>query len=276
MEIKSLQSISLEEIIECFLHSFADYFFPMPGDLSYWENRFRCARVDYSMSFGAFDNGKMIGFIINGVDYVNGRKTAFNTGTGVIPAYRGQKIVDSIYEFAIKKFALVGIHRCTLEVIQSNHRALRVYERIGFSIKREFNCFKGEINITDESVRFQEIKFEEIKLTELNSNLDLYSWDHLNQAVEIGNDSFRNFMVFSGVTKIGFFIINLKLGQLSQFEIFDERDANNWQLLFNGIAILSPSVKINNVDSRRHELIWFLNKVGLENHIDQYEMEMNI
>jgi len=276
MEIKNLQSISFKEIIHCFSISFADYFVAINDDLLYWENRFRCARVDYALSYGAFENGKMIGFIINGIDYLNGHKTAFNTGTGVIPEYRGQNIVDRLYDFAMEKFRLKGITKCTLEVIQANHRAIRVYERIGFNIKREFNCFKGEIKTTGDAVRFQEIKFEEIKKTTPNTNLKYYSWDHQNQAIDIGKETFRCFLVYSGVIKIGYFIINLKIGQLAQFEIFDEKNKENWQLLFNGISILSSSININNVDSRRHDLVWFLNRMSLENHIDQYEMEMII
>ena len=101
MQIKSLQHISLEQIVECLLIAFEGYFVHMPTELSYWDNRFRAARVDYGLSFGVFDDDRLVAFIIQGIDIHNGEMTAFNTGTGVVPEYRGLQLVDKIYAHAI-------------------------------------------------------------------------------------------------------------------------------------------------------------------------------
>jgi ribosomal protein S18 acetylase RimI-like enzyme len=107
--------------------AFDGYFVKMPDSLDYWATRFKQARVNYHYSFGVFDASRLVAFIIQGMDIHDGQLTAFNTGTGVLPAYRGQKLVDRLYDHAIPRLKERGIQKCQLEVIQENERAIRVY-----------------------------------------------------------------------------------------------------------------------------------------------------
>ena len=68
MKIKSLAHLPLAEVIDCFLEAFKGYFVEMPSDLDYWDFRFRGARVDWNLSFGMFDEEKLVGFFIIGID----------------------------------------------------------------------------------------------------------------------------------------------------------------------------------------------------------------
>ena len=88
MKIVTLSEINIHEIVDCLIESFQNYFVPMPADISYWENRFNNARVNWDLSAGVVDEDKLVAFIIHAVDSDAGMVTAFNTGTGVIPDYR--------------------------------------------------------------------------------------------------------------------------------------------------------------------------------------------
>ena len=223
-----------------------------------------------------FDHGKLVGFIINGIDRLNGELVAFNTGTGVIKEYRGNQIVDKLYSFAIPELKINGINKCSLEVIQKNDKAIRVYERIGFKKSRALKCFKGELKFKPEKVKIQEIKYEEIEKRQ-NINHKLYTWDNSNEAIKISKEVYKNYKV--GVKEsndVGFFIINSISGYLPQFEITAQLEKKNWKKLFSGIQSVSKYLKINNVDIQREELIEEILRLGLENYIDQYEMEMSI
>ena len=72
--------------------------------------------------------------------------------------------------------------------------------------------------------------------------------------------------------ELGYFIINSANGYVAQLEA--ENDA--YPNLLDGIRQLCSEIKINNVDPGRRSLIQALESSGLENHIDQYEMEMYI
>ena len=274
MEIKNLSGTPLNVIIDCLLAAFADYFVKMPADLPYWENRFKGARVDLGLSYGLFDGGKLAGFIIHGIDRLNGRWTAFNTGTGVIPGYRGQRVVDQLYAQALPELKVRGIQKCALEVIQKNEKAIRVYERIGFRIERGLKCFKGDLP-PSANVDITEVDFNEIARAE-HPNRRFYAWDNTDEAVCAAGEIYRSFLVAHEGREIGFFVINPRIGYVPQVELLPGVSADHWLNLLGGVAQVSSGIRINNVDESRHGLIEALGKAGLENHIDQYEMGLAV
>ncbi|MGB0864162.1 MAG: GNAT family N-acetyltransferase [Saprospiraceae bacterium] len=271
MKVNNLAHLELSEIVDCMLTAFEGYFVPMPSDLNYWKNRYRSARVDFSLSYGMFDEGKLVGFIINGVDWKDGHLTAFNTGTGVIPSHRGLKIVDQLYEFAIPEMKQKGVTKCALEVIKDNHRAIRVYERIGFSIKKDLRCFRGDWNISGENTNIKQVNFDEI-ITKNADFQQFYSWDNINEAIAINPAIFEHFFIKNNKNELlGYCSLQPKTGSITQVEIFGS-DAKNWQILFKAIQKIAPTVRLINIDGARKVFISELLKSGLENHIDQFEM----
>ncbi|MFA6056947.1 MAG: GNAT family N-acetyltransferase [Taibaiella sp.] len=273
MEIKNLKDTPFGDIVQAIGESFADYFVPLPSEVAYWEQRFKGARVNLELSFGMFDQGKLVGFIINGVDYSNGFKTAFNTGTGVTEAARGHGVTDNLYQYAIPIFKEHGIQCCSLEVIEQNARAIHVYQRIGFNISKRLKCFKGTIDPSDEKVMVQEIPFSALEPQSIAAD-KFYSWDNSSTAIKASGDIYKCYKVTdeSGVDA-GYFIINPSSGHMAQFESINDHPGKVSQLL-TGVSSVSSTVKINNVDTTRTYITSSFLKAGLENFIDQYEMHM--
>jgi len=143
--VQKLENIEFDIIVDCFLKSFANYFVDIPSDKNYYKERWKIAKVNYGLSYGMFDGEKLVGFILNAIDERNCVKIAFNTGTGVLPEYRGKRIVKSIYDYAIPDLKNNGVSKCSLEVIIENTKAVNIYKRIGFDICKTFNCFSGDI-----------------------------------------------------------------------------------------------------------------------------------
>jgi GNAT superfamily N-acetyltransferase len=274
MHIQNLSTTDLEDIVFSILVSFDGYFVTMPSETRYWADKFKRARVDFSLSFGMFDKDVLIGFIINGIDTFNGELTAFNAGTGVVPKFRKKGIVAKLYAYAFPVFKEQGINRCALEVIQSNAVAIRVYERIGFSTQKSYSCFKGKLSRSKEEVRLEIKKFSSIK----NNHQGYYSWDNCDAGINKSEEStYQIFEVFDSKNqKIGFFVINSKSGYLPQFEIIETSNFQHWQLLFDGIAQIRQDIKINNIDTKRKNVIDALLALGLEKYIEQFEMQLTI
>ncbi len=275
MEIKNLKGTSLNDIVQAITSSFADYFVQLSSDVAYWEKRFEAARVDYELSFGMFDNGQLVGFIINGIDELNGIKTAFNTGTGVMAESRGHKIIDRLYAHALPYLKEKGIGQCTLEVIRQNERAIHVYERIGFHISKELKCFKGTLAVTDPGAAVQKVSFDQLRDT-ARAYDSFYSWDNITAAVVASGGSYQCYTVSKDGKAIGYFILNPATNHLIQFEVTGDNTQEAIPVLLSGIATIAPEVKINNVDNTRKELTGALLAAGLDNFIDQYEMQMTL
>ncbi|UTW62852.1 GNAT family N-acetyltransferase [bacterium SCSIO 12741] len=273
MTVKNLSSSSIDNILDCFLEAFENYFVSLPTDKAFYKQRWKAAGVNFDCSYGMFDGEKLVGFIIHAIDRRNGKLTAFNTGTGVIPAYRGQRIVASIYTHALKDLAQQGIEHSVLEVITKNEIAIKLYEAIGFKKCKEFQCFQGTIDL-DYPIEpeLKEVPLSEVKWDHL-PHQEFYSWDNQKESIVKGN--YRFFEVIHKGKVESFFIINPALHYLSQLDLLST-DHEAWNRLFKGIQHFSDTMKVNNVDTRLTDKKAALLAIGLTNTVDQYEMEMEI
>ena len=64
----------------------------------------RC-RCGLRLSFGVFDGEQLVGFVIHCIGEEAGRTVAYNTGTGVLPGYRGQRWVTRWSGWPSRSFA---------------------------------------------------------------------------------------------------------------------------------------------------------------------------
>jgi ribosomal protein S18 acetylase RimI-like enzyme len=276
LTIHSLNNTPLRDIVQALTQSFANYFVPLPTSVEYWQDRYHAARVDYTLSFGQFEDGNtpestLTAFIINGIDDFQGHKTAFNTGTGVLPSHRGQAAVDRIYVHAIPLLQKAGVQKLALEVITQNERAIRVYQRIGFNITRLLHCYKGEVQPQDPGLRPVPMDIEEVLNLPLPGR-EFDSWDNTDNAIRKGSQIYQAYRVLKGAETIGYVVLNPKTGHIHRAEAIN----NNWPQLLDTIAQLTPIIRMNNIDARRTDVHEGLKTYGLPHVIDQYEMECTL
>lgn len=273
MTVKKLSNTSFDDLLDCFLLAFDNYFVKMPTDPNYYKKRWKAAKVDFNLSYGMFDGEKLVGFIIHAIDNRFGKLTAFNTGTGVIPAYRGKRIVKSIYAFALKDLQENGIEKSTLEVIRENEAAVRAYKGVGFKIQKKFECYAGDIHLADDTP----CELKEVALKDVNweglPNQQFQSWDFQKETILEGDYTF--FHVLKDNVPESFFIINPQSHRLAQLDLLNTEN-EGWERLFSAIKLISGTVSIINVDDHLADKVKHLRLVGLKNTVNQYEMELTI
>jgi GNAT superfamily N-acetyltransferase len=273
MKVKSLKHIKFDTLLDCFFLAFENYFVPLPTDRAYYKERWKMAKVDYRFSYGMFDGEQLVGFIINAIDPRNGEMIAFNTGTGVLPNYRGKKITKSIYDFALSDLKANGINKCLLEVIILNKAAIKSYQSIGFEITRAYKCFSGSFNTNKKnSGELLKIPKEQFNWNNL-PNQNNYSWDNQKETVSAGE--YEYYHILNNEALESYFIIDSKTGYIPQLDCFNPSN-ESWNNLFTAIQSVSQKVKINNVDTSLTEKMNHINHSGLTNTIDQHEMELII
>ena len=271
MKIRSLEHTNLEVIVECMGKSFQNYFVKIPMEVDFWRKRYDAARVDYSLSFGAFDGDLLTGFIIHGIDQHENQLTAFNTGTGVLEEYRGRKIVDKIYDYAFPLLKAKNVEKCMLEVIEQNHVAIRVYERTGFRKERFLRCFHGELDDLDADISVREVAYSSLE-DSIEKYQPFYSWDHSKRAIEKGGELYKTYVVINNASEeIGYFVINTINKAFIQIESFNVAD---WSSVLHATKLVNRTFRINNIDNRNNDCIDTLLKAGIKNHVNQYEMSM--
>jgi ribosomal protein S18 acetylase RimI-like enzyme len=279
MEIRFLGKTPLAQIVDCFNEAFSDYIVPLQVEEQQIRRRWLSARVDYGLSYGAFDGDRLVGFMMTGVDRWNGRRTAYNSGTGVIPSYRGQGIVRKLYDKALPNFRENAIEQCLLEVVAGNEKAHRAYSSLGFREKRLLKNYElKKAPATDSS---GDLQFRQV----FRANWPAYrammeyepSWGNQRAAMAFLGKEVAVWEMYQGEHLLGFFIIKPAGGEVLQFGVQDHAD---WQAagrqLFQHAASIKPELQLNNIAGTAERSICILETIGMENTLDLHELELDM
>ncbi len=278
MEIKSLKNTEINELVTVFNESFSDYIVPFKITKEQLENKIKSDNIKLEFSIGAFENNKLIGFILHGFNFINGNKIAYNAGTGVIPKKRGNKITFKLLEHIIPKLKEQNVTKIKIEIITENEIAFRTYKKIGFEIIRELNCYKGQIKSKIES------KFKILPLKNYDWELLKSFWDWnptwQNSISSAENTSYLSTAIgaFDSNLLIGYLIYNPNSNRIQQFAVNKEhRNQGVGKQLFQYISRENEKeFSTINIDTNSINTNDFLLSLGLDVYIKQYEMELKL
>jgi len=223
MEIRSLEGIDFDTLFQAFSKAFADYDFQISaGELQAMMKR---RGFDPTLSFAAFAGGEMVAFTLNCIGDHDGKRMAYDTGTGTRKEYRGQGLATRIFEYAIPHLKEADISHYLLEVLQHNTKAIAVYERIGFKVSREFNYFvwqneqlENEVKDTDDPYVID--RFERSAYENIPAFWDFQpSWQNSFESIHRASEDFIDLGVFSDKKLIGYCIFEPGSGDITQLAV---------------------------------------------------------
>lgn len=142
-EIRSLADEDKGRIYEAFMAAFADYSVPVTWTRADFDESNARRGFDKSISLGAYEGDRIVGFVLNGSGSWGGKKAAYDLGTGVLPEARGGGLSGSIAAELVRFLPGLGFGRYVLEVIRDNLPALKTYEKAGFVVTRSLECPDG-------------------------------------------------------------------------------------------------------------------------------------
>ena len=283
--IRTLKNTSFEEIHKAAINAFSDYveeFDVTLEELKYMVERRAC---DFTLSFGAFDNEKLVGFTLNGVGEWNGERTAYDTGTGIIKEYRKQGIATRLFNESLPVLRKNNISQYLLEVIKTNTGAVDLYKKAGFKVTREFDYF----TIDKDKI---EIKAVNIK-TKLNikkvekPNWEMYksfwefepSWQN---SIDSINRKIEHFDIVEALMEkelVGYGIIERHTGDIPLFAISpNHRRKKIGKILFNKLLAYTDSngIRVTNSATDYKQFRSFVESLGLPVGYGQYEMILKL
>ncbi|NEZ73856.1 GNAT family N-acetyltransferase [Clostridium botulinum] len=279
----TLENIGIETLHETFLNAFSDYQVKM--DLPLFKFQHMLQRRGYvpKVSIGAFNNETLVGFVLNGVRNWDGKLTAYDTGTGIIEAYRKQGITSNMLLNVRRLFQQMGVEQYLLEVIQSNTSALQLYKKQGFKILRDFQCFHLDKNKYNPITTY---KVEHVDMINPNDWRELTefwgfvpSWQNSIDSINAVSDSFIYSIVHLDDNIVGYGVIDKKTGDIPQIAVNKNyRRKGIAKSIITDLMKNTESYNINviNVDGRSKSMKDFLLKLGFECGVSQYEMILKL
>ncbi len=281
MEFKTLTNITIDELLSVFNHSFSDYVVPFHLTKDVLVAKIAAEKLDMNLSAGSFENGKLVGFILQAEKMENGEKIIYNGGTGVVPENRGKGLVRKMYDFIIPILKERNANTLLLEVIEGNQPAIRAYENLGFSIVRRLLCFNGNIKPGEENAGILIKDLKDFQWDVLCSFWDIEpSWQGSVFVLEPMPENYITLGAYDGDQLAGYIVYGPAAKKIYQFAVDKKyRNRGIGTMLFNAIREKNngQTIALNNVDDSSENTSKFLSeKIGLNNWLSQFEMKRSI
>lgn len=276
MHFSTLEHTPIGDITACMNAAFAEYEIPIQWTDESLQQKMQVEDIDLSLSAGAFDNGTLAGVILMGADDNN--KRVWDGGTGVIPAYRRQKLTEKMFAYILPMLRQVGAQLMLLEVLENNKGAYVVYERLGFQPTRLLHAYKGEITIRTNDDYSIEL-LDSYNADELAGLWDWQpAWQQMNQRITNRSASVATICTRQEGKIVAYAHYDSAACRVHQFAVSKEyRRKGLATALFRHIArTCSSPVLITNIDAGSENTNAFLQAMGLQKMISQYEMMMEL
>lgn len=262
---------SYTEIADCLNLAFSDYALPVQLSAEQVEAFFASSGADLRLSFGAFYDNRLIGFMVNACSIYNGERAVFDVATGVVPEHRGKKVFTSLFSFAEGELQKQGVEKYYLEVLQQNRKAIHAYQKQGFAVCRAFSVLKAPHRIPDSGACF---------IAQLD--LDSFDFEKVRQCVCVP-PSFENstgilmrnpasFAVAYREQENGieaFCVFHKQRGQLMQLGY---ADLSQLEEILQWLFSQYPEIVIKNIDKSYPQVMELLLSLGAQGVAEQYEM----
>jgi len=268
------------------LAAFSGYAVPYQPTQDALRRMFLINGVDLALSVGAFDGGEMVGFTINGVGDWDGKPTVYDSGTGIVPEYRGQKISPKMFDFILPVLRENKIKQYLLEVVTENEPALRLYQNLDFEITRRFSVFKRTEAVFVAANPTEDIEIKEIETLDwqLLESFWTYhpSWQNSTDSIKRSFSDKAIIKTFLGLylreTLVGYAVVFHNSGNIPQIAVAEEHRGKNF-----GCALLNALQKrtekplfVTNVDARAEKTAAFFRASGFSLLTTQYEMLLKL
>ncbi len=276
MYFSTLAHTPVGAITACMNAAFADYEILIQWTEETLLQKMRIEDIDLSLSVGAFDDGTLAGVILIGADQENSR--VWDGGTGVLPAYRGQKLTERMFGYILPVLKQRGAKLMLLEVLENNKGAYKIYERLGFTTTRLLHAYKG--NITHKKTDTYTIEpLMQYNADELLNLCDWQpAWQQMHQRITNRGDAVTTICIKVDSKIAAYAHYDEAARRVHQFAIGKQyRRRGMGVALFRHIAGDSADpLLIINIDAGSENTNAFLQAIGLEHHISQYEMKMEL
>ncbi|ABX42778.1 GNAT family N-acetyltransferase [Lachnoclostridium phytofermentans] len=277
---RMLENVKLETIHIAFVEAFSDY--QVKIDLPFWKFQQMLKRrgFDPTLSIGAFEDERLIAFVLNGFRDWNGKKTVYDLGTGVIADYRRRGVTSEMLQQVKERMRERGIDQYLLEVLQNNQSAVLLYQKQGFEIQRTFSCYHLDKNNLSQKTAYSVESVESIDLEMLKEFWDFRpSWQNSIESVKAVPEDFHYAIVRNDNIIIGYGIIDKRTGDIPQIAVHKEhRGKGIASNIVTELAKNTEALKLSilNIETPLKSVEDFLFKVGFTSYVGQYEMLLKV
>ena len=277
MQLGTLESASVRQMADALNAAFSDYVVPMHLSEEQFARKLQADSTDVSLSGGAYVDDEVIAFILHGYREIDGVRWIYNGGTGVRPAYRGQSLTRKLFDLLLPKLEARGVQRSVLEVVTDNQYAIRIYRDQGYETRRHLLCFKGT-RPAESTVELNCRWIGEPDWSELATFWETEpSWQNTPESLR-NKHSMRTLGAYIDDRLAGHATFSPAQGRVAVFGINPEfRGKGVGSSLIAEVQSRSEeALSFINIASTAEDSLRFLDRLGFELFLEQYEMVLEL
>jgi ribosomal protein S18 acetylase RimI-like enzyme len=269
------------QLYAAFIEAFSDYVIPFALSEAQFRNHIALNAVDLERSVGCEENGRLVGFSLNGFGMWHGRITVYDAGTGVIHSFRRLGISRDMFEMMIPIFTESGVEQFLLEVVTTNAGAVALYENLGFRTARTLALLQRDQRMETAGLRRAgDVEVREI--TEPNW-LELRSfwsgepsWQNSVEAVERSRAHKRILGAFTDDECVGYIVFSSPFGRIAQLAVHPGHRRRGLATAL--VAAMQAetadgfSMQVINIDKHLTDAMAFFDRLGFYERVSQFEM----
>jgi len=191
-----------------------------------------------------------------------------------------------MFDYILPGLKEKGVTKFVLEVLQDNEPAIKAYQKSGFSIVRQFDCFELQFEkaqFNKEAKLSLEIKsIDKAMLSSFTEHLDWQpSWENSFTSITRIPDDVYLFGAFHKGEAVGLLVYYQALNWIMSIVV--KKPYRRYgvattlvQHLVNHLQTKVAATRILNIQHTDAGMIAFLNSVGFKLILGQYEMESYI
>ncbi len=279
-----LREQDIPMLYNTFVTSFADYIVPIKLSREDFALKVKREGIEPTFCAGAFSGQQLVGFVLTGLGEWQGKPTAYNAGTGVLPAHRGHRLTSQLYTFMLPKLRQSGVEQCLLEVIDRNETAYKIYQGLGFELTRHLHCFrspKGELLLSAEMQADVDIKQQPKPDWAGYAGFGdvAPSWQNTAAAFRKSPDKKMVLEACDGERIVGYVAFFPRTGSIAQLAVHQDcRQKGIATALLRDVVRLTeaPALMLLNVDGSCQSMLRFLERIHFGRVLIQYEMLLSL
>jgi len=277
---RTLEDTDRDTLHKAFVNGFSDYQVKM--DLPFWKFERMLLRrgFDPHISIGAFDGEALVGFVFNGLRQWQGKHTAYDQGTAVVPEYRRRGITSDMLSQLKPLLKKKQVEQYLLEVLTVNESAFALYKKQGFEVQREFTCCRLPLDQVKKKEAYPVTRVEKIDFDSVRTFWDFEpSWQNSVDSICSMPDAFAYFQACEGAAVIGYGVIEIASGDIPQLAVNPlHRGRGIAGSLLAAMAdnVQAAALNVLNVQTGIQSAEGFLYGAGFAPTVGQYEMLMSL